>query len=242
MISLTRSPSDGTTGSGARFASNLTPAHRSDLERYLDATRATLFFAKSVLLVEGPAELFMIPPLVESVLNVDLDQAGVAVIPIYGRHFDAYASLFGEGGMRKRCAIVADGDLPDGDDSVDQEELSENDADALMALEGGSVRVFLGTHTFERDFGHEGALEMFEAASSALGNPIVAARLRGLRGEILAVPEHERAALRDRAGQQVLRTARRRKGRFAQEASKHTSLATWIPTYIRDAVEWLTTP
>src|SRR5262249_42091429 len=35
----------------------------ADLERYLDATRSTLLYARKVLLVEGPAEQFVIPPL-----------------------------------------------------------------------------------------------------------------------------------------------------------------------------------
>ncbi len=239
VISLTRDPEQGTIGSGARFSSDLSCSHQADLERFLDATRATLFFAKAVMLVEGPAELFLIPPLVRSVLDIDLDRAGVTVIPIFGRHFDAYAALFGEGGMRKRCAIVADGDLPDDAIPDELEDTPENDSDALLTLRSESVRVFLGTHTFERDLGHEGTLEMFSSASEALGNPRVAARLRGLRTEIEGLPKCDRTELRAKAGRQILSTARRRKGRFAQEASKHANLANWIPDYIREAVEWL---
>ena len=62
------------------------------------------------MLVEGPAELFLIPSLVKCVLKKDLDREGITVIPIHGTHFTAYAKLFGGGGIAKRCAIVTDGD------------------------------------------------------------------------------------------------------------------------------------
>ena len=38
-----------------------------DLRRYLDATRSNLLFARKVMLVEGPAELFLIPALLKQV-------------------------------------------------------------------------------------------------------------------------------------------------------------------------------
>ena len=78
---------------------------------YLDATRSTLLFARKVILVEGPAELFLIPVLVKQVLGLDLDSLGITVVPIYGVHFDVYARLFGENMLPKKCAILADGDL-----------------------------------------------------------------------------------------------------------------------------------
>jgi len=72
----------------------LEPAEVRDLERYLDATRSNLLFARKVMLVEGPAELFLIPPLLKQVKGIDLEREGISVIPIYGVHFDVYAKLF----------------------------------------------------------------------------------------------------------------------------------------------------
>ena len=86
-----------------------------DLERYLDATRSNLLFARKVMLVEGPAELFLIPALLKQVKGIDLDREGISVIPIYGVHFDVYAKLFSDGTLPKKCAIIADGDLEPSD-------------------------------------------------------------------------------------------------------------------------------
>ena len=46
------------------------------------------------MLVEGPAEVFLIPALLKQVKGIDLDREGISVIPIYGVHFDVYAKLF----------------------------------------------------------------------------------------------------------------------------------------------------
>ena len=95
-----------------------------DLERYLDATRSNLLFARKVILVEGPAELFLIPALLKKVEDIDLDREGISVIPIYGVHFAVYAKLFQGDGLPKKCAIIADGDLKpsDADTGVDGED------------------------------------------------------------------------------------------------------------------------
>ena len=102
----------------------LTPKDVSDLERYLDATRSALLYARKVLLVEGPAEQFVIPGLVKAVMGIDLDEEGIAVVPIYGTHFASYAKLFGPGGIKKKCAILTDGDLSpsDADPNIPAEE------------------------------------------------------------------------------------------------------------------------
>jgi putative ATP-dependent endonuclease of OLD family len=78
-----------------------------DLERYLDATRSNLLFARKVILVEGPAELFLIPALLKQVKGIDLEREGVSIVPIYGVHFDVYAKLFSESSLPKRCASQA---------------------------------------------------------------------------------------------------------------------------------------
>jgi putative ATP-dependent endonuclease of OLD family len=104
-----------TGGPASKFAKptaipGLVPQDVADLERYLDATRSSLLYARKVLLVEGPAEQFVIPPLVKKVLGIDLDEEGIAIVPIFGTHFASYAKLFGPGGIQKKCAILTDGD------------------------------------------------------------------------------------------------------------------------------------
>ena len=84
-----------------------------------DATRSALLYARKVLLVEGPAEQFVIPGLVKAVMGIDLDEEGIAVVPIFGTHFASYAKLFGPGGIQKKCAILTDGDLMPSDANPD---------------------------------------------------------------------------------------------------------------------------
>jgi putative ATP-dependent endonuclease of the OLD family len=214
-----------------------------DLERYLDATKSNLLFARKVMLVEGPAELFMIPALLRSVRNIDLDRAGISIIPIYGVHFDVYAKLFGKDGLPKKCAIVADGDLVPDDADPDCE--TEDDLAAppdLKSLENEHVKVFTCATTFERALTRRGTLEMLACAADDISAPTVAKRLRkgakaiadgNLKGDGL---KEVLEPLRET----VLNTAKRfGKARFAQIAARHADKAKSIPTYISDAVTWL---
>ena len=218
----------------------------ADLERYLDATRSNLLFARKVILVEGPAELFLIPALLKHVKGIDLDRESISVIPIYGIHFDVYAKLFSEDALPKKCAIITDGDLKPSDAHPDLE--GEDDLPVpldLEALENDYVRVFACKTTFERALVSKGTLEMFARASEDIGAPTIAKQLRK-GAEVLADDDLEHAekneilmSLRNR----VLNTAKRfGKARFAQMAARHGAQATKIPKYLADALDWLTEP
>lgn len=217
-----------------------------DLERYLDATKSNLLFARKVMLVEGPAELFLIPALVRSVKKIDLGREGISVIPIYGVHFDVYAKLFAADMLPKKCAIVTDGDLKPSDANPDLE--GEDDlpeAPDLKQLESDYVRVFACKTTFERALTFEATLPMLAHAADDIGAPNVAKRLRkGLRdlqkGDLGG---EERRELLKSLRDSVLNTAIRfGKARFAQIAARHADKATGIPEYITNAVDWLMEP
>jgi len=241
------------TQTGTPAIASSVPAHDAaladtevgDLERYLDATRSSLLFARKVMLVEGPAELFLIPALLRNVENIDLEREGVSVIPIYGVHFDVYAKLFATDALPKKCAIVADGDLAPSDANPDIE--GEDDlpppAD-IAALENAFVRVFACSTTFERALTLEGTLEMFARAADDIGAPKVASRLREGLGALAGVEDaSERREILKPLRQSVLSTAKRfGKARFAQIACRHVGAATAIPKYVVDAAKWLTAP
>jgi putative ATP-dependent endonuclease of OLD family len=214
-----------------------------DLERYLDATRGTLLYARRVLLVEGPAELFLVPALVREVLGHGLDEFGISIVPIFGVHFDAYASLFGNGRLPKKCAILADGDqMPsDADPEVQLPELLELRKPDLAALSSDYVHVFLCATTFERELAHETTLEMFSRAADELGAPRIGSRLRGIRAQLDSPSAHgNQDSVMAEAADLILATAKRiGKARFAQVASKHVSAVNWLPPYIKEAIEWL---
>jgi putative ATP-dependent endonuclease of OLD family len=73
---------------------------------------------------------------VKKVLGIDLDEEGIAIVPIFGTHFGSYAKLFGPGGIQKKCAIVTDGDLApsDADPNVGAEEGEDELATARQDL------------------------------------------------------------------------------------------------------------
>jgi len=223
----------------------LEPAEIRDLERYLDATRSNLLFARKVMLVEGPAELFLIPPLLKKVRSIDLEREGISVIPIYGVHFDVYAKLFSADALPKKCAIVTDGDLTpsDANPSIDGEDVLPAPPD-LAALENDFVRVFACKTTFECALTFEGTLEMFARAADDIGAPTVADRLRdGLTALAGAQDADAQEAILGPLRQTVLNTAKRfGKARFAQIASRHVDAARAIPKYIIDATKWLAAP
>ena len=217
-----------------------------DLERYLDATRSNLLFARKVILVEGPAELFLIPALLKKVQGIDLEQEGVSVIPIYGVHFNVYARLFSKKSLPKKCAIITDGDLIPSDANPDLE--GEDSLPAppnLKMLENDYVRVFACKTTFERALTQEGTLEMFARAADDIGAPNVGKLLRNGLKELAdkAYDEDVANTILAPLRKAILNTAKRfGKARFAQIAARHVDKATTIPKYLADAATWLIAP
>lgn len=63
------------------------------LEKFLDTTKANLFFAKGVILVEGWAEEILIPSFAKA-LGKDLTAKGISVVNIGGVGFQHYANIF----------------------------------------------------------------------------------------------------------------------------------------------------
>ena len=224
----------------------LEQAEINDLERYLDATRSNLLFARKVMLVEGPAELFLIPALLKHVMDIDLDRDGISVIPIYGVHFDVYAKLFSGQALPKKCAIITDGDLKPSD--ADPELEGEDDLPPppdLEVFQNEFVRVFACKTTFERALVFEGTLEMFALTAEYIGAPIVAKRLRDGAEELDDddLGDDEKSEILRPLRKMVLNTAKRfGKARFAQIAARHADKAEVIPKYLTDAAEWLRSP
>lgn len=233
------------TNNGGPKTKGTTPAHNgllssaevADLERYLDATRSTLLYARKVILVEGPAELFIIPPLVKKITGHDLDRLGVTVVPIFGTHFSIYAKLFSELALPKKCAIITDGDLnPNalGSGAEDTPALSND----LSSLANEYVGVFQNRTTFERELTIPGLLGCLYAAAEECGATRLTQSLK------TAYEDHKAGRLDNSLlptlQEKVLATAKRfGKARFAQIFSKHIHLAEAIPDYIQRAITWL---
>lgn len=141
---------DRTTTAFAAADADLEDAEWADVERYLDATRAELVFARGVLFVEGYAEQVLVPRLAGT-LKINLDQRGVTVCAIHGTHFAPYVRFAQALGIR--WAVITDGD-PNPDGNLE----GESRAIALLGALGfdpgadpAGHGIFVGTSTFEYD-------------------------------------------------------------------------------------------
>ena len=63
------------------------------LEKFLDVTKSNLFFAKSVLIVEGDGENILLPTIAE-LLGYPLEDYGVAVVNVVNTAYARYAKIF----------------------------------------------------------------------------------------------------------------------------------------------------
>lgn len=245
MVLLTNNGQPKTIGTTPCSNDCLEPEETADLERYLDATRSTLLYARKVILVEGPAELFIIPPLVKAVMGIDLERYGVSVIPIYGVHFDVYAKMFNQLAMPKKCAIIADGDLVPSD--YTKAEDGEGEEDLLMppdldAMSSEYVGVFKCATTFERALTIPGTLYCIAAGAEECGATRLSKALQKAEQKMRDGEwgPKERGEKLDELRDRVLSTAKRiGKARFAQKVSKHIGKVEKIPPYIRKAIDWL---
>lgn len=133
---------------------------REKLERYLDVTRAELFFARRVIFVEGAAELMLVSALAERA-KVNLRKHAVSLISVEGLNFDSFLPLFGEAALKIPVAVITDADPiqepPGGGkaqplypDLMDVVSVSDNTA-KMKAAEDKLVKVFHGVKTFEYD-------------------------------------------------------------------------------------------
>jgi putative ATP-dependent endonuclease of OLD family len=101
----------GVVRSASIAACGLDKAETKKLRRMLDVTRASMLFARGVILVEGITESLLLPVLAGRMTPpVNLAQASVAVVPMAGVDFATFGKLFGEGRIQVPVAIVTDGD------------------------------------------------------------------------------------------------------------------------------------
>lgn len=124
------------------------------LQRFLDATKANLFFARGVILVEGDAENLLIPSLAE-ILGRPLHKYGVSIVNVGSTAFLHYAKVFHRKDGRRmgiKVAVVTDMDVKppewvdekgDSPTLEDIEVAKRNRLESLSDLRGGDVEVFV---------------------------------------------------------------------------------------------------
>ncbi len=105
------------------------------LHRFLDATKANLFFARGVILVEGDAENLLLPTIAE-IIDRPLHRYGVSVVNVGSTAFLHYAKIFARKdgqSMGVPVAVVTDMD-------VKPEEWQDKDGNSPTTAEVSEAR------------------------------------------------------------------------------------------------------
>ncbi len=84
----------------ARERTELSPDDYRFLQRFLDVTKANLFFARGVMIVEGDAENILLPTLAR-LIGMDLSAHGVSIVNVGGVGLRRFARIF----QRKDVAV-----------------------------------------------------------------------------------------------------------------------------------------
>lgn len=114
------------------------------LEKFLDTTKANLFFAKGIILVEGWAEEILLPSIAK-VIGINLTEKGVSIVNIGHTGFDHYANIYlrqTEPNMTIPVAVITDSDIREyeksGDDFVKRNpQAIQQETQAKLAILNG---------------------------------------------------------------------------------------------------------
>lgn len=217
---------------------------REKLERYLDVTRAELFFARRVIFVEGAAELMLVSVLAEK-SGFNLREHGVSLISVEGLNFDSFLPLFGEKALKISVALLTDADPVD--EPVDGSEpqalypapgdavkVSDNTA-KMKASEDTFVKVFHGLKTLEYDLAlhadnRTAMLKALKELHPKIGETVEAA--------VNAAADDATKARALFSGMFERKQNNVQKGRFGQALAQVLSdgAACKVPNYICDAI------
>jgi putative ATP-dependent endonuclease of the OLD family len=202
------------------------------LRRFLDVPKASLFFARAVILVEGVAEQLLVPVIAER-LGRPLAPNGVSVINVGGVAFPPFTDLFGPERLPYRIAVISDSDAQPTSQELEGEalELSPR-ATALKERAGENVLVALSERTLEWDLAKAGNAEVMLQALTQV-KPKVGPELRTSIAD---------KSVREQA-EAILEKVSDVKGRFAQELAElwaDNKSDIHVPNYLREAIEWVT--
>jgi len=197
---------------------------REYLKRYLDVTKAQLFFAKGLIFVEGISEALLLPEFA-TIMGHDLNKCAISIINVQSLAFQPFAHLFQNDKLQLRAAILTDSD-PRGDDPT------SDAAQNIKELETGSLKVFMASRTFEYDLALASDANAAQMAS-------VYRQLRPQKGKVLADTVQAAANNAEKAKAFMDNFDSKDKARFAQKlAEKLAESATGfvVPQYIKQAI------
>ena len=224
---------DGKVSSVSVCTMQIADAMKKKLQRFLDATRGEMFFAQRLLMVEGIAEVLVVP-LLAKIAGGSLKDSAVTVLNVEGLNFNAFLPLFGEGRLNFPTAILTDGDAPsvNGLPSPAATGLKDRESDISC------LRVEIATRTFEHELARSSQLFPFMLDAFESLHP---RKSRELRDACNAVTSYDQKA--DVFLGYLLDT-KTSKGEFAQELATRLDASDMleveaVPTYIRNALQFL---
>lgn len=218
---------------------------QEDLERYLDATKSTLFFARSVLLVEGLVEALVLPILARKCARkrFDLDEEGISVVSVHGVAFRPFLRLFGPDAIHRKCAVLTDSDPKEY--LLDIQKVSPNPtADGLIRDFGSDINpyvsIFPNLETFEYDLAVATSGNTTDPHAPLSNEGYILRALQDTHGVTKRnIPEAGSITQRDQFGKTVVALVEEAKGRFAQALAAQIDGGFVIPSYIQKAFDFL---
>lgn len=123
------------------------------LERFLDVTKANLFFAKGVILVEGWAEELILPALAKKI-DCDLTQNGVSIVNVGSTAFLRYSKIFQRKSgpeMEIPVSVITDLDVKPDEENTKEIDVQQTKAEIekenkKQAYNGQKVKTFVSPH------------------------------------------------------------------------------------------------
>lgn len=263
---------DAETFSLAESATALESDDYSFLRRFLDATKANLFFARGVVMVEGDAENLLLPALAQA-LGRDFTANAVSIVNVGHTGLFRYARIFqgvSNDHLPVPVACIGDRDIPPDIAKTDlypakhRPSRTESDFDdaqrsakeaAVRKPEGGHVKVFISPGwTLEYDLAAGGLAERVHQAAWLARSP------SGRTREELLAQATEEIGTWQADGESTSKIAARiylpmkkktvSKAAVAEQLAHligtegpfGDDLAEKLPSYLVDAIKYVTTP
>lgn len=213
---------------------------KKKLQRYLDVTRAELFFARRVILVEGTSELFIVDALARKA-GYNLKQSSVSLLSTEGLNFDCFLPLFGDNALQIRVAVITDSDPPvDVYPDIADSPVMSAAANTLQLWKSEWVQTYFAKKTLEYDLALYKSNQRIMLAALKDFHPTIG---KNLEEKLDATSESEKPKAlfngmfkRDK-GDEV------QKGRYAQALAasiETTKDEIIIPPYIKEALDFVT--
>jgi putative ATP-dependent endonuclease of the OLD family len=216
---------------------------KEKLQRYLNVTRAELFFARRIVFVEGTAELFIVEAMARKA-GYDLLKHSVSIISTEGLNFDAFLPLFGTNAMQIQVAVISDADPPEPRNfPAPSDSLSLSSAAlAIQLFNNDCVNCFFAQKTLEYDlaFDEKRRSLMIEALKEI--HPIIG---NNLEESVKAhAGDHAKAiAIFSGMFERPSGQSNVRKGQFAQALAQKISESpdsVKLPAYLKAALDFVT--